>query len=450
MTGTALIRNESIQEICGHRNRAVEGFIAAFDNLESAMQAVGHAAPGAYFSTGRGSRENLFDLHHGRDHWIKCLTESVDRSVWRHLITMTELERLMDRKARDDFSRELEECPPEVTPENCFATLVSLAGQSDVIFKRGIANIFSALDRRFRTHDGFKVGSKIILSRAFSEHGGWNHYSRHNETLRDIERTFYTFDGKPHCEYNDSFVNKIPFFRNGQDIIEDEYFKIRVFLNGNAHIWFKRDDLLKKVNLQLADYYGAVLGDGQPKETHEAKRSHAKNFGLFETPKTVVDAMIEEARIEPQMTVLEPSAGRGRIALSAVKAGALVTAIEIQHKVYQELLQNVPGRMHHADFLDLFAANIGTFDRIIMNPPFYQQADIDHVLHAIHFLKPGGRLVAIMSASAEFSETKKAIYFRSIVEQHGGTFHDLPAGTFKESGTMVNTVRLTLDKRAEK
>jgi 16S rRNA G1207 methylase RsmC len=38
---------------------------------------------------------------------------------------------------------------------------------------------------------------------------------------------------------------------------------------------------------------------------------------------------------------------------------------------------------------------IGTYDRILMNPPFANGADIKHILHAIELLKPGGRLVAI-------------------------------------------------------
>ena len=47
-----------------------------------------------------------------------------------------------------------------------------------------------------------------------------------------------------------------------------------------------------------------------------------------------------------------------------------------------------------ADFLEC-NGNLGKFDRIIMNPPFSDAADIKHIKHAIAFLKPGGRLVAL-------------------------------------------------------
>jgi hypothetical protein len=36
----------------------------------------------------------------------------------------------------------------------------------------------------------------------------------------------------------------------------------------------------------------------------------------------------------------------------------------------------------------------------------------------------------------------------ALVERNGGSFRDLPPGSFRESGTMVNTVILTMRRRA--
>lgn len=54
---------------------------------------------------------------------------------------------------------------------------------SGTIFKRGIANCFVNLDRRFRSHDGWKIGSRVILSNAFNEWGSWNYHRNHRDTL---------------------------------------------------------------------------------------------------------------------------------------------------------------------------------------------------------------------------------------------------------------------------
>jgi type I restriction-modification system DNA methylase subunit len=74
-----------------------------------------------------------------------------------------------------------------------------------------------------------------------------------------------------------------------------------------------------------------------------------------------------------------------------------------------------------------------------MNPPFAKQADIKHILHAFKCLKPGGKLVAIMSNGVMFRENKASSDFRDFVASRGGSITDLPEGSFKASGTGVNT-----------
>ena len=60
--------------------------------------------------------------------------------------------------------------------------------------------------------------------------------------------------------------------------------------------------------------------------------------------------------------------------------------------------------------------------------------------HAAKFLKPGGRLVAIMSSGITYRSTSKVAAFRTFVRTLHGTIDHLPAGAFKSSGTDVNTV----------
>jgi 16S rRNA G1207 methylase RsmC len=84
------------------------------------------------------------------------------------------------------------------------------------------------------------------------------------------------------------------------------------------------------------------------------------------------------------------------------------------------------------------------YDRVVMNPPFDRERDVDHVMHALGFLKPGGRLVAVMSAHTEFAESRKATAFRAHIKKLGGRFSDLPRNSFSEVGTNVNTILLTV------
>ncbi len=79
------------------------------------------------------------------------------------------------------------------------------------------------------------------------------------------------------------------------------------------------------------------------------------------------------------------------------------------------------------------------YDRIIMNPPFSNRRDAEHVMHAYTLLKPGGRIVAIMGEGVFFGQDKKAQEFRDWLESVGGTSEKLPAGSFMDPSLPVNT-----------
>ena len=176
--------------------------------------------------------------------------------------------------------------------------------------------------------------------------------------------------------------------------------------------------------------------------------SAKQQFGYFPTPTPIVEQLIDLARIEPGMRVLEPSAGRGAIALAAARAGAVVDCVEIQPEHANALTA------HREPNVTVLVEDFLTtqpqpaYDRVVMNPPFAKGADIAHVKHAWNALKPGGRLVAVMSAGVTFRQTQSAVAFRSRLEALGGELLPLPEGAFKESGTGVNTVIAVLPRPA--
>ena len=137
------------------------------------------------------------------------------------------------------------------------------------------------------------------------------------------------------------------------------------------------------------------------------------------------------------MRVLEPSAGLGAIARPAAARGAQVNCIELDHRLAGKL-REAGFTVQAADFLEV--APVPEYDRVLMNPPFAGQADIRHVTHALGFLKPGGVLVAVMSAGAEFRTGKTAETFRKLVAGGGGRIERLPEDAFGASGTSVRTV----------
>ena len=68
------------------------------------------------------------------------------------------------------------------------------------------------------------------------------------------------------------------------------------------------------------------------------------------------------------------------------------------------------------------------------------------VTHAMRFLRPGGKLASIMSTGVEFREDRRTREFRELVRLHGGRIERLPSGTFRESGTDVETVLVVMTR----
>ncbi len=170
-------------------------------------------------------------------------------------------------------------------------------------------------------------------------------------------------------------------------------------------------------------------------------------FNYFPTPPEVVARLLELAGVQPGMRVLEPEAGQGAIAFPCAQAGATVDCYELMEANYKTLAGTTGlGDVRHMDFLA--ATPRAIYDRVVMNPPFAKQADIKHVLHALRFLKPGGKLVAVMSAGVAFRDNALTREFRELVQKAGGYMEALPEGAFKSSGTMVRTVLVVIPDRS--
>lgn len=170
-----------------------------------------------------------------------------------------------------------------------------------------------------------------------------------------------------------------------------------------------------------------------------------QDWGYFPTPDDLADKVIEMAGIRPGMKVLEPSAGAGALATRAVMAAGgdfdQVTVAELLPANAQRLRQAGWSFVNQCDFLTLTPAPI--FDVVVMNPPFGgsagPHADVDHVNHALNFLKPTGRLVAITSPSWERTSARKAQAFRALIDESEAQVVQVSDGTFRESGTNVAT-----------
>ncbi len=157
--------------------------------------------------------------------------------------------------------------------------------------------------------------------------------------------------------------------------------------------------------------------------------------------------MVAFAKIQEGDKILEPSAGLGHIAdyIADNFQGVELHCVEINNSL-KKALETKGHNVVDSDFTQFIGSY--DYDKIIMNPPFEDNQDIAHVVHAYGLLKKGGRMVAIMGEGAFFRTGKAETEFRNWLNEVGATNEQLPEGSFKSSfrPTGVNTRIVIIDK----
>lgn len=477
MKHAELVESTVVDRICACRDAALarmdEAIAARVESERLAAEAAGlaHQAHGTSSFRFEDRRTQdackvMFDKIDA-DRVRESYRKFVDASTWKELVSLTGMNHLMDRTAKEKLDRDLNGDVPEVTVENVRATLESLSGDAHLIFQRGLARAFSDLDRRFKSHDAFQIGDRIILTHVFDQWGSFAYGNRQADTLLDLERVFAVLDGNPTGW--GSIVYKIRESRGGgldprQSVTESTYMRIKGYKNGNAHLWFTRDDLVQKANLVLAEYFGEVLPDAVPgaKEADaDLKTSGAlsRDLAFYPTPIELARKVVGDLHLghlnrhypDLGIRVLEPSAGVGDLLAPLVAEGVPVDAIEVDPDRANQMRGRFPGiNVRTANFLMVEPTPI--YSHVVMNPPFARTHWIEHITHAVGFLKPRGTLVAILPVTADIGESSRHVEFRSWLDRVTGrgrspghwNFTDLPPESFAASGTRINTVTLKI------
>lgn len=177
---------------------------------------------------------------------------------------------------------------------------------------------------------------------------------------------------------------------------------------------------------------------------------HPKALGAFYTPATVAGLLADWVVRSGAERLLEPSVGEGALMEAAIARARTIgggashlrfLACDVNPAVIEAILPKLPigSEARAIDFMQLELASTGKFQGIIANPPFTRNHALasirrailrDHfavsgaaglwvhfLLHALDFLAPGGRLAAVVPASALFSN-----YGRTALERIAAQF----------------------------
>ena len=187
----------------------------------------------------------------------------------------------------------------------------------------------------------------------------------------------------------------------------------------------------------------------------ESYTERQEELQFFPTPKKIAKRLVElsgigELSCMDTPRVLEPSAGHGDL-LDAIPSYIHQSEWVVEPDgLNAEVLRSkghIVEEMTFEDFCNKNKNLQNTMDYVLMNPPFSKSRDVLHTMMAYKFLKKGGTLVSIISENALYYENDNSTKFRNWLKDKDVYTENIPYGSFKESGTTVDTVMLKIIKK---
>ena len=245
-----------------------------------------------------------------------------------------------------------------------------------------------------------------------------------------------------------------------KDITDDEYDRLRWVMESYGGRWNERckgfkfnefdDEKLKSIKADLS--VGFV-------NLSEEKRTREKD-AFFPTPVKVVDKMIRTANLKPDSIMLESSAGTGRILDEAKK---VINSVDnfVVIEMNSERQRILRDKGYKVDFNGTFEDSlkdsetlkkIKNCDKVVINPPFKNDSDVKHLLISYMFCADNADVVSILQENSLYYDRQIHRVFKEFLSLIGKDAYEvvsLPAGSFKDELTTVDTVIFHIKKRAD-
>ncbi|HHR3735719.1 TPA: DUF4942 domain-containing protein [Salmonella enterica] len=266
-----LIPSVAVDRVIAQRNSGIEMFMQGIKALQEAQKLLAAAAGCDGFSglaqlveSGlRGSRSAKGDEAIRRS---ICL--HADRDIWQRLMEDTGMLTLMSAAQKKQWSTELysDNCP-EISLDNVLATFRQLNASKAETFEQGVIDVFRNLSWDYKTNNPRYLGKRIIIDGVLDNFQGkwYSVRSYGQERINDLARPFWLLDGKTVPDFRVSEgVQLSDFIQQGGvnsvgEVLTCDYFTLRVFKKGSAHITFTRPDLVDRVNDIIARHYPGAL-----------------------------------------------------------------------------------------------------------------------------------------------------------------------------------------------
>ncbi|HGB0711045.1 TPA: DUF4942 domain-containing protein [Salmonella enterica subsp. enterica serovar Typhimurium] len=266
-----LIPSVAVDRVIAQRNSGVEMFMQGIKALQEAQKLLAAAAgcdgvSGMAQLVESGLRGSLSAK--GDEAIRRSICLHADRDIWQRLMEDTGMLTLMSAAQKKQWSTDLySDNYPEISLDNVLATFRQLNTSKAETFEQGVIDVFRNLSWDYKTNNPRYLGKRIIIDGVLDNYQGkwYSVRSYGQERINDLARTFWLLDGKTVPDFRVSEGAQLSnFIQQGGvnsvgELLTCDYFTLRVFKKGSAHITFTRPDLVDRVNDIIARHYPGAL-----------------------------------------------------------------------------------------------------------------------------------------------------------------------------------------------
>ena len=244
-----IAHRKTLSDICELREQVVADLRAADEHRNAADQRL------------QGWIRSGIDGNSTPRHSLEQQIKTLDQRLWQHAFHLTGVDTVMDRRACDELERDMQHGRvPEFTLETVRSMFASLAQDADVMFRRGVAELFASLSADYRRHEAFRVAPKIICRmfvrprfdrRALEV----NHWAR--DQVNDLDRVMCAIQGRKLQPRALESAMNTAFIESGE--YQDDRIRAIPYKNQNLHLHFLDSEILDGINRAIAQHYGGVL-----------------------------------------------------------------------------------------------------------------------------------------------------------------------------------------------
>lgn len=206
--------------------------------------------------------ENCYmDVYPRHNDSLERMRQENKKRAWRQVINLLEVRKVMSIKRIEEMDRNLESGNmPDITLDNILQISTGLLESASEFAAEAILEVFEFLrpgasdHNRHKTntkHARFELGKKVIITRACEmwSRQVWHISHWRMDKIRAVDRVFHLADGAGELKgYSGPLVDAIQTSAENGGQGETEYFRFKVYGNGNLHLEFKRPDLVAKLN----------------------------------------------------------------------------------------------------------------------------------------------------------------------------------------------------------